>query len=136
MLEDRLTSVRKGVEGRQALAAATPSIWPLTGWLTSNFGNRKDPMDGGNDFHPGIDIAADRGTPVQATADGMVEFAGYSGNYGNCIEISHGFGIGTRFGHLSGYAVHVGSKSSAATSSAMSARQGGRPAITCTTRSS
>jgi murein DD-endopeptidase MepM/ murein hydrolase activator NlpD len=109
VLEDRLTSVRKGVEGRQALAAATPSIWPLAGWLTSNFGNRTDPMDGGTDFHSGLDIAADRGTPVHATADGVVEFAAYSGNYGNCIEISHGFGIATRFGHLSGYAVHVGS---------------------------
>jgi murein DD-endopeptidase MepM/ murein hydrolase activator NlpD len=109
VLEDRLTSVRKGVEGRQALVAATPSIWPLTGWLTSNFGTRRDPMDGGADFHPGLDIAADRGTPVHATADGTVDFAGYSGNYGNCIEISHGFGIGTRFGHLSSYAVHEGS---------------------------
>ena len=110
VLEDRLTSVRKGVEGRQALAAATPSIWPLAGWLTSSFGSRKDPMDGGSDFHAGLDIAADRGTPVHATADGVVEIAQYSGNYGNCIEISNGFGIGTRFGHLSSYAVHVGDR--------------------------
>jgi len=109
VLEDRLISVRKGVEGRQALAAATPSIWPLAGWLTSNFGSRKDPLDGSADFHPGLDIAADRGTPVHATADGTVRLAGYNGNYGNCIEVSHGFGIGTRFGHLSSYAVHAGS---------------------------
>ena len=110
VLEDRLTSVRKGVEAREALAAATPSIWPLAGWLTSYFGNRKDPMDGGAGFHPGLDIGADRGTPVHATADGIVEYAGYNGNYGNSIEISHGFGIGTRFGHLSSYAVHQGSQ--------------------------
>ena len=110
VLEDRLTFVRKGVEDRQALAAATPSIWPLAGWLTSNYGSRKDPMDGSPDFHPGLDIAADRGTPVHATADGTVQMAAYNGNYGNCIEISHGFGIGTRFGHLSSYAVHAGSQ--------------------------
>jgi murein DD-endopeptidase MepM/ murein hydrolase activator NlpD len=110
VLEDRLISVRKGVEDRQALAAATPSIWPLAGWLTSNYGNRKDPMDGSPDFHAGLDIAADRGTPVHATADGTVALAGYNGNYGNCIEILHAFGIGTRFGHLSSYAVHVGSQ--------------------------
>jgi murein DD-endopeptidase MepM/ murein hydrolase activator NlpD len=110
VLEDRMTSVRKGVEGRQALAAATPSIWPLTGWLTSNFGKRKDPLDGSPDFHPGLDISADRGTPVHATADGVVELSAHNGNYGNSIEISHGYGISTRFGHLSSYAVRKGSK--------------------------
>jgi murein DD-endopeptidase MepM/ murein hydrolase activator NlpD len=110
VLDDRLSTVRKGVEGRQALAAATPSIWPLMGWLTSNFGMRADPMNGSPDFHSGLDISADKGTPVHATADGTVELASYNGNYGNCIEIAHGFGIGTRFGHLSGYAVYVGKK--------------------------
>jgi murein DD-endopeptidase MepM/ murein hydrolase activator NlpD len=111
VLEDRLTTVRKGVEGRQALAAAAPSLWPLSsGWLTSNFGSRKDPLTGEPDFHAGLDISADRGTAVHATADGTVQLAAYSGNYGNCIEIAHGYGIATRFGHLSGYAVHPGQK--------------------------
>jgi murein DD-endopeptidase MepM/ murein hydrolase activator NlpD len=111
LIEDRLTSVRTRVENQQALARATPSIWPLErGWLTSLFGNRKDPFTGGPDFHAGLDISADRGTPVRATADGTVENAGYNGNYGNSIVINHGFGIGTRFGHLSGYAVAVGQK--------------------------
>lgn len=108
VLETRLTTVRKGVEGRQALAAATPDVWPLMGWLTSNFGMRRDPMDGSPDFHSGLDISADRGTPVQATADGTVQLAGFNGNYGNCIEIAHGFGIGTRYGHLSRSVVGVG----------------------------
>ena len=109
-LEDRLTTVRKGVEGRQALAAATPAIWPLAGWLSSNFGMREDPVSGQQDFHSGLDISADKGTPVHATADGTIQYAGYNGNYGNSVEISHGFGIGTRFGHLSGFAVYVGKK--------------------------
>jgi murein DD-endopeptidase MepM/ murein hydrolase activator NlpD len=108
VLETRLTTVRKGVEGRQALAAATPDVWPLMGWLTSGFGMRQDPMNGSPDFHSGLDISADKGTPVHATADGTVQLAGYNGNYGNCVEISHGFGIGTRFGHLSRFVVRPG----------------------------
>ena len=105
----RLDTVRKGVETRQALAAATPSIWPLvSGWLTSSFGSRSDPVTGEPEQHAGLDISADRGTPVHATADGTVEAAGYNGGYGNCILLDHGFGITTRYGHLSGYAVSTG----------------------------
>jgi murein DD-endopeptidase MepM/ murein hydrolase activator NlpD len=105
----KIDTVRKGVETRQALAAATPSIWPLvSGWLTSSFGSRADPITGEPEAHSGLDISADRGTPVHATADGTVESAGYDGGYGNCILIDHGFGIGTRYGHLSGYAISVG----------------------------
>ena len=107
-LENRLASVKTKVESQQAIARATPSIWPIAGWLSSSYGNRRDPFNGGPDFHPGLDISADRGTPVRATADGTVGSAGYNGAYGNSILITHGFGIETRFGHLSGYAVSVG----------------------------
>jgi len=110
VLEDRLASVKTKVENQAALARATPSIWPIAGWLTSGYGNRSDPFTGQPDFHAGLDISADKGTPVRATADGVIETAGYNGNYGNSILISHGFGIETRFGHLSGYAVGVGQK--------------------------
>jgi len=105
----KLDTVRKGVENRQALAAATPSSWPLvSGWLTSTFGSRSDPITGEPEQHAGLDISADRGTPVHVTADGVVESAGYNGGYGNSILVNHGFGISTRYGHLSGYAIHVG----------------------------
>ena len=105
----KLDTVRKGVETRQALAAATPSIWPLvSGWLTSSFGSRADPITGEPEQHAGLDISADRGTPVHATADGTVESAGFNGGYGNSILLDHGFGISTRYGHLSGYAISVG----------------------------
>jgi murein DD-endopeptidase MepM/ murein hydrolase activator NlpD len=110
VLEGQLTTARQGVERRQALAAAAPSLWPLNGWLTSDFGKRRDPIDGSSEYHAGLDISADRGTPVHATADGTVRLAAYNGNYGNCIELENGFGIATRFGHLSGYAVRPGQR--------------------------
>ena len=110
VLSTRLDSVKTEVAKRQALAAATPSTWPLVGYLTSAFGSRKDPLTGGPDFHSGLDVSADRGTPVRATADGTVDSEGYNGNYGNSIVIMHGFGIATRFGHLSGFAVRLGQK--------------------------
>ena len=59
-------------------------------------------------MHPAIDISADKGTPVLATADGTVESAGYNGNYGNLLVIDHGFGIKTKYGHLQGFAVKQG----------------------------
>lgn len=107
-LENRLDIVRNGVERRQALAAATPSIWPVTGWLSSSFGNRRDPFTGTKDFHPGLDISADYGEPVHATADGFVASAGPSGNYGNLVVLEHGYGITTRYGHLSRFAAASG----------------------------
>lgn len=107
-MEERLASVRTGVERRQALAAATPSIWPITGWLSSGFGTRRDPFTGGRDFHPGLDISAERGTPIIAPAGGRVIDAAYTGNYGNLVTIDHGFGIVTRYAHLSRYGVQRG----------------------------
>jgi len=108
VLEGRLDSVKRGVEKRQALASATPSIWPVPGWLSSNYGNRRDPFTGENDFHPGLDISADYGQPVHATADGTVASAGMNGSYGNLVVIDHGYGITTRYGHLSRFAVSGG----------------------------
>ena len=107
-LETRLTSVRRVVERREALAAATPSIWPAHGWLTGTFGGRSDPFTNEPAFHQGLDISTDKGQPVYATADGEVETAAYTGDYGNLIQIKHGFGLTTRYGHLSAFNVKVG----------------------------
>ena len=109
-LEARLESVRTGVEKQQALAAATPSIWPVVGYLSSMWGSRKDPFTGGRDFHPGLDISASAGTPIHATANGVVESAGYAGNYGNMVLVKHGFGLSTRYGHMSRIAAFPGMK--------------------------
>ena len=107
-LESRLQTVRSNVDKRNSLAAATPSIWPTHGWLSSSMGNRADPLTGEKDFHPGLDISADKGDPVYATADGKVSSAAMAGNYGNLVVIDHGFGIETRYGHLSAFKVHDG----------------------------
>lgn len=107
-LESRLQTVRSNVEKRNLLAAATPSIWPTHGWLSSSMGNRADPLTGEKDFHPGLDISADKGDPVYATADGTVSSAAVAGNYGNLVVIDHGYGIETRYGHLSAFKVRDG----------------------------
>jgi len=107
-IESRLDTVRTGVERRQALAAATPSIWPVAGWLSSAYGNRRDPFTGGPDFHPGLDISANHGEAVFATGSGAVSTASVNGAYGNLVVIDHGFGLTTRYGHLSRFNVMAG----------------------------
>lgn len=108
VLGSRLDSVRDSVERRHALAAATPSVWPVAGWLSSYYGTRKDPFTKDKDFHPGLDISADYGQPVVATADATVSAAGPNGAYGNMVMLDHGFGIVTKYGHLSRIAVADG----------------------------
>ena len=107
-LESRLQTVRSNVDKRNSLAAATPSIWPTHGWLSSSMGNRADPLTGEKDFHPGLDISAGTGDPVYATADGKITTAAMAGNYGNLVVIDHGYGIETRYGHLSAFKVREG----------------------------
>ena len=107
-LEDRLQTVRTDVDKRNQLAAATPSIWPTHGWLSSSTGNRADPFTGEKDYHPGLDISADKGDPVYSTANGKVVNASAAGNYGNLVIVDHGYGLETRYGHLSAFKVKVG----------------------------
>lgn len=107
-LENRLQVVQPGVERRQALAAATPSIWPARGWMNGGYGSRRDPFNGSSDYHPGLDISADRGDPVVSTANGTVTSAQRSGAYGNMVVVDHGFGISTRYAHLDSFRVKTG----------------------------
>ena len=77
--------------------------------FTSGFGYRSDPFERGAAFHPGIDLAGSYGTPIYATADGTVIRSGWnSGGYGNMVEIDHGRGIATRYGHMSAVLVRAG----------------------------
>lgn len=107
-LESHLNLVRRSVEKREALMNATPSIWPIHGWLSAGYGMRRDPFTGEPDFHPGLDISAEKGTPIEVTANGTVELTAPSGDYGNLVIVNHGFGLVTRYGHLSKFAVWPG----------------------------
>ena len=107
-LSYRLTLVRRGVAYREALAAATPIIWPADGWISGTYGYRTDPFTGERDFHPAVDISSERGRPVYATATGRVLSAARNGAYGKLVEIDHGFGLVTRYGHLSEFAISIG----------------------------
>ncbi|MSO45985.1 MAG: M23 family metallopeptidase [Acidobacteria bacterium] len=109
-LENRLHAVGRTVDRRNALAAATPSMWPSYGWLSSTMGARKDPITGGADYHSGLDIVGDRGDAVYATAAGTVRQVGWQGAYGNMIVLDHGFGLQTRYGHLHKSLVKPGAK--------------------------
>ncbi len=88
-----------------SVSVTTPTGWPARGEVSSPYGLRWN----GSDFHPGIDIANDMGTPIVATADGKVVTAGWnSGGYGNMVDIDHGNGIMTRYGHAMQVVVSVG----------------------------
>jgi murein DD-endopeptidase MepM/ murein hydrolase activator NlpD len=93
-----------GADDNASQHASIPSREPVESIdrLSSNFGSRSDPFNGHRRMHQGIDIPGPLGTPVYATADGVVELAEYnSGGYGNLVEINHGNGMQTRYGHLS-----------------------------------
>ncbi|BCS33327.1 peptidase M24 [Luteitalea sp. TBR-22] len=107
-LESRLETARPRLERRAALARATPAIWPALGALSSSFGTRRDPFTAAASMHPGLDLDVDLGDPVFATADGVVTDARYHPEYGNLVIVSHGFGIETRYAHLSRYRVRPG----------------------------
>ena len=88
--------------GMQQGGIAIPSVQPVQKLqFTSNFGIRSDPFRGTAAMHAGVDIPGPVGTPIYATADGVISHAGRQGGYGNMIEVNHGRGIATRYGHLS-----------------------------------
>jgi murein DD-endopeptidase MepM/ murein hydrolase activator NlpD len=109
-LERSLEEVDSALDERHQRISALPAIAPVRGLITSGFGLRSDPLNGRPTLHPAIDIAAPPGKPVVATADGFVLRAGWDSGLGNAVVLSHGFGITTRFGHLSKLAVQPGAK--------------------------
>lgn len=85
-----------------------PSIWPVDGRLMSHFGRRSDPFSGEGAFHTGVDISASTGTPIKASADGVVSSAEWAGAYGRLVIIDHGSGIQTWYAHMSRFDVVPG----------------------------
>ncbi len=98
--EKAFESLYKDLESRRNLLSSTPSIRPSKGWISSVFGYRTSPFTGLREFHKGLDVANRKGTPIVATADGIVTFAGKKGFLGKAIKLDHGHGIVTRYGHL------------------------------------
>jgi murein DD-endopeptidase MepM/ murein hydrolase activator NlpD len=88
----------------------TPSIWPVLGHISDSFGQRLDPFSGEGAFHTGVDVVADYGAPVHATADGIVLAADNHTGYGRVVIVDHGFGLTTWYAHLSSYAVVSGTR--------------------------
>lgn len=107
---DFLKSTRIGRHTRNTtlMLNTRPALWPLEGRLLSSFGTRQDPFSGMGGFHAGVDISAPTGTPVRATADGTVDFAGWNSGFGKLLVIRHPGGVETYYAHLSGFAVIPG----------------------------
>ena len=97
------------LEGRHNRRSILPDLWPTQGGsISSPYGIRMNPIKGGGEWHTGVDIATDFGSPVYAAAMGTVEMARWNGGYGQYIKIAHGNGYESAYGHLSGIAVVPG----------------------------
>ncbi len=107
-LGERLDAVGGAFEQRRLVLRSTPNIWPVRGVINSGFGFRRDPITGQRAHHSGLDISADRGMPVLATADGLVVRAERVGNLGRAVYVLHRFGHETRYAHMAEILVEEG----------------------------
>lgn len=105
-----LDAVEGRLEERFRWISSVPSVTPTRGLFTSGYGSRRDPVSGRPSFHEGLDISAPAGKAIHATADGVVVRAGRIGELGNAVVLSHGFGLSTRYGHMSQIAVRPGQR--------------------------
>jgi murein DD-endopeptidase MepM/ murein hydrolase activator NlpD len=110
VMEKSFTELLKFLREQKSLLAATPSIWPVKGWVTSGFGPRRSPFASGVEFHGGMDIATRMGKEVISPADGFVVEVTTQAADGNIIRVDHGHGIMTTYSHLSKFAIKQGSR--------------------------
>jgi len=96
------------IPGLRSERSGIPSIWPVRGQITAGFGQRMDPLSGEGAFHAGLDISAPLGSTISAAADGIVFYCGPEAGYGNTILVDHGYGLTTKYSHLSKILVIVG----------------------------
>jgi murein DD-endopeptidase MepM/ murein hydrolase activator NlpD len=97
--QQSLAEIDRAARDQQERLSNMPSIWPVQGWVTSGFGYRRDPFTGRREMHPGLDIVAPGGTAIVASAAGRVVYAGWKSGWGRCVEIDHGHGLRTFYGH-------------------------------------
>lgn len=110
-LRIRLENIREEAERQNNYFSEKPSIYPVIGRVTSEFGSRFHPILGGSSYHEGIDIANSMWMPIRATADGIVVYSGWRGDYGITVEIEHRrSGYKTRYAHLADSKVKVGDR--------------------------
>lgn len=108
---ETIGEIKDYLSQQRDLYVSTPRGWPVDGGhISSSFGSRNHPKSGDHQFHSGVDIAADPGKPVKATADGIVSFSGWSGGSGNLVALEHGFGYSTYYAHNKMLVVKVGQK--------------------------
>jgi murein DD-endopeptidase MepM/ murein hydrolase activator NlpD len=105
--QQSLVEIEGAVKEQEFRLKNVPSIWPVQGWVTSEYGYRRDPFTGSRTLHPGLDIVAPGGTPVVATAAGHVTYAGWKSGWGRCVEIDHG-GLKTFYAHCRTLTVNTG----------------------------
>ncbi len=108
--EESLQELSLAAEKKSSRWAATPSIWPVKGWVTSGFGPRVSPFTEKPAWHDGLDIGAAANAPVQAPAQGRVTAVGFDPKLGILVKLDHGFGIETLYGHLAKALVKEGQR--------------------------
>jgi murein DD-endopeptidase MepM/ murein hydrolase activator NlpD len=107
---DNFEDIYQALVDRKDQLDHTPSISPVPSHLVRGFGIKLDPFTGKHRLHAGVDLSAQVGTPVRAPADGKVVVTGYQARLGKMVTIDHGYGVKTRYGHLSKYVVKKGQK--------------------------
>ncbi len=104
-----MTGMSKIIQGRLLDEEVKPSGKPVAqGYVSSSYGYRRDPFNGRSRMHRGIDFAAKTGTPIYSVAVGVISFVGRKGGYGNAVEVDHGNGLVSRYGHLSEFKIEIG----------------------------
>ncbi len=110
LLASRLGAVERSLSAQAEQLAVTPTIAPTLGVLTAGFGQRADPFTGEGEFHTGIDISTSAGNRIYAPANGTVVRVEWQNGYGRVLEISHGYGTTTLYGHLEAARVAEGQR--------------------------
>ena len=107
---ENVSEIKEYLYQQKDIYRSTPLGTPVRGTITSYYGNRIHPNTGKTQFHLGIDIKSQAGSPIKATADGIVSFSGWNGNYGNLIVVEHGLGYSTYYAHNKKNLVKVGQR--------------------------